>query len=271
MKKTGAKMDDLSDLFAEEEVQGNSSSDQVSMNKNLVIPICDKIIEYKRKGTGEILSITLVNHHPLWANYMWNGAHWMSDWIDKYPSNFKGRSIVELGAGAGLPSIIAVKAGASPVLVTDYPDSELIVTMEKNIANLLTPEESKNITAAGLLWGQSSPVSLAKFDCIIMCDLIFNHSEHSKLIKSMRSLISGAEGEIWCVFSHYRSRCKDKDLQLLKMAKEGLGEDDPCPEKIFSCHLVEEKVFDFVIIEDCHSDPKDLTTVYAYLLKPTWF
>lgn len=262
---------DLSDLFHEEVVERTvADGDQLSMNKNLISQGGDKMIEYKRKETGEVWSVALVNHHPLWANYLWNGAHWMSDRIDSRPDTVKGRSVVELGAGAGLPSIMAVKAGSSNVLVTDYPDEELMVAMRKNTENLLSTDERKRIRVDGLLWGQGGPEG-EKFDCIIMCDLIFNHSEHAKFIKSMRSLIANESGEIWCVFSHYRSWCKKKDFELLRMAKEGLGEDDAEPEKVFSCELVDRKVYDFVIIEDDRADPMDLRTVYAYLLKPMWF
>lgn len=39
----------------------------------------------------------------------------MSDYIDANPKEFSGRRIVELGAGAGLPSILATRANAKKV------------------------------------------------------------------------------------------------------------------------------------------------------------
>lgn len=45
----------------------------------------------------------------------------------------KGKRICELGAGAGLPSIIAGLAGAGQVVVTDYPDEQLVANLAYNL------------------------------------------------------------------------------------------------------------------------------------------
>lgn len=44
-----------------------------------------------------------------------------------------GRTILELGAGAGLPSIATAIWGAKQVVVTDYPDEDLVENMRMNI------------------------------------------------------------------------------------------------------------------------------------------
>lgn len=43
--------------------------------------------------------------------------------------------MLELGAGAGLPSLICALNGADQVVVTDYPDSDLIDNLRYNIVN----------------------------------------------------------------------------------------------------------------------------------------
>ena len=45
----------------------------------------------------------------------------------------KGKSVLELGAGAGLPSLVCAINGASQVVVTDYPDADLIENLRYNI------------------------------------------------------------------------------------------------------------------------------------------
>jgi nicotinamide N-methyltransferase len=40
---------------------------------------------------------------------------------------------LELGAGAGLPGIVSAIKGASTVVVTDYPDPDLIENITHNI------------------------------------------------------------------------------------------------------------------------------------------
>jgi predicted nicotinamide N-methyase len=43
--------------------------------------------------------------------------------------------VLELGAGAGLPSIVCALSGAKQVVVTDYPDAELVENLQYNIAH----------------------------------------------------------------------------------------------------------------------------------------
>ena len=45
----------------------------------------------------------------------------------------KSKRILELGAGAALPSIVSVLSGAERVVVTDYPEDESIRNMEYNL------------------------------------------------------------------------------------------------------------------------------------------
>lgn len=41
--------------------------------------------------------------------------------------------MLELGAGAGLPSIVCALSGAKEVVVTDYPDADLVENLRYNI------------------------------------------------------------------------------------------------------------------------------------------
>jgi len=48
-----------------------------------------------------------------------------------------GDRILELGAGAAVPSMIAALRGASYVLITDYPDKELVENIKYNLSENL--------------------------------------------------------------------------------------------------------------------------------------
>ena len=55
----------------------------------------------------------------------------------------KGKTVLELGAASGLPSLAAAVWGAGKVVMTDYPDEELVACMRKNVeeARRYMPEE----------------------------------------------------------------------------------------------------------------------------------
>lgn len=58
----------------------------------------------------------------------------MTDYLyDHKESLVRGTSMLELGAGAGLPSIAAAIWGAKHVVVTDYPDQDLVENMKINV------------------------------------------------------------------------------------------------------------------------------------------
>ncbi|KAJ3928560.1 MAG: hypothetical protein NXY57DRAFT_1041537, partial [Lentinula lateritia] len=53
--------------------------------------------------------------------------------FEQCPSLCHNKSILELGAGGALPSFVAAESGARKVVITDYPDPDLIQNIEYNI------------------------------------------------------------------------------------------------------------------------------------------
>lgn len=192
---------------------------------------------------------------------MWNGSKWLSDYIDANGSVFADKRILELGAGAGVPSLMAVRAGARRVISTDYPDDELIVNIRKNIDHILSAEQRERIAAIGYLWGSDEGPLLETnkgqpFDMIFMCDVIFNHSEHRALLRTInKCLRTDGQGIVWCAFSHYRPLFRDKDLELLRLAEEEFG---------FLVEKVDKVCYDRPMTGLDANDPRD---VYAYTIK----
>jgi nicotinamide N-methyltransferase len=58
----------------------------------------------------------------------------VADYLEEHASKYiTGRNVLELGAGAGLPSLVSAINGARKVIVTDYPDPDLIENLKHNI------------------------------------------------------------------------------------------------------------------------------------------
>lgn len=101
-----------------------------------------------------MLAVRLVGSHPLWGHMLWNAARLFADKLDTDKGICCGKNVLELGAGAALPSFIAALNGAKKVLsrnsdckvmITDYPDHELLQNIEHNACSIL-PELVANST-----------------------------------------------------------------------------------------------------------------------------
>ena len=69
----------------------------------------------------------------------------MSEYLQNNEAIVNGKQILELGAGAGLPSIVSAILGATNVVVTDYPDEDLIENLKFNIAENEVYIKSRNV------------------------------------------------------------------------------------------------------------------------------
>jgi nicotinamide N-methyltransferase len=155
----------------------------------------------------------------------------------------KGKTVLELGAGAGLPSLVCALNGAYQVVVTDYPDAELVENLQYNIDHCELLPEPRKIAAEvretgwtyriwltnnqGHLWGTPTETltshlsSEDRFDSLILADLLFNHSEHTKLVKTVElTLKKTPEACAYVFFTPYRPWLLQKDLAFFDLARE---------------------------------------------------
>lgn len=99
----------------------------------------------------------------LFAHYQWD-AGWdlaneivccstsrasPSPWAD-----VRGKSCVEVGAGTGLPSLVAHRMGAASVTITDYPDEAILANLRSNISRQHASMHGCQTAVEGLSWGE---------------------------------------------------------------------------------------------------------------------
>ncbi|KAF5346560.1 hypothetical protein D9758_013459 [Tetrapyrgos nigripes] len=180
------------------------------------------ISTYTRRN-GQEIRIRLVGTHPLWGHYLWNSARCLGDYLDD-TVEVKGKTILELGAGGALPSIIAGMNGAKKVVVTDYPDRELVENMSWNLREAgLDIDVHRVVEVMGYIWGSDvKPLRdqvTEGFDIIILSDLIFNHSQHDALLKTCE--LAGKDGvEVLVFYTHHRPHLAHRDMGFFEKAKQ---------------------------------------------------
>ncbi|KAL6708569.1 Protein N-terminal and lysine N-methyltransferase efm7 [Coniothyrium glycines] len=214
--------------------------------------------------SGKTLEVRLVGHNPLWGHHLWNAGRTTSEYLEKRAGDLvKNKTVLELGAGAGLPSLVCALNEASKVVVTDYPDADLIENLRYNIENCKLLPNPRQIVAEGYLWGASIN-HLTKhldgedrFDVLILADLLFNHSEHEKLIKTVQlTLKRSPDARAYVFFTPYRPWLLQKDLAFFDLARDaGFRVTQPF-----------HKVMDKVMFQEDPGDELLRRTVYGYEL-----
>ncbi|KAF6834165.1 nicotinamide N-methyltransferase [Colletotrichum plurivorum] len=177
-------------------------------------------------SSGRVLTLHLVGYSPTEAHHLWNGSRVVSDYFEAEPSRVKGKTVLELGAGAGLPSLAAGILGADRVVVSDFPDADIVMTMQKNVDEAGDLEGI--VVPKGYVWGADVgpllaelPAGREKFDVMVLADLLFRHSEHGKLVDSIwDALKRRRESVAYVFFTSYRPWLRHKDLAFFDVARE---------------------------------------------------
>ncbi|OMJ27973.1 Protein N-methyltransferase nnt1 [Smittium culicis] len=226
----------------------------------------DYFSSYAMKTTDQQIKLRIVGDHVLWGNYLWNASIVLAEYLETHTELVANQTVLELGAAAGLPSM---------VIVTDYPDNDLVENLNINSkTNFSELVEGGRLVATGFVWGKD-PSLLTKylledqkcFDMLILSDLVFNHSEHRNLLTTCKQLIRkpiiGKDGEvektsgnILVFFSHHRPWLADKDVDFFNKAKDEFG---------FKVEKILEK-YTGPMFENDPGDEKVRGTVHGYLM-----
>ena len=96
------------------------------------------------------------------------------------------------------------------------------------------------------------------FDLLILADILFNHSEHSKLLSTVRECLKRATESVAVVFfTPYRPWLLVKDLHFFELARDS-G---------FIVSKISEQVMDEVMFENDPGDELLRRTVFGYQLR----
>ncbi|MCO5598607.1 hypothetical protein L7F22_052704 [Adiantum nelumboides] len=195
--------------------------------------------------SSEPIIMSLVGSHPLWGHHLWNAAPTLSDYLVRdMPHLCNSKTVLELGAAAGLPSIVAQRLKASLVISTDYPDNDLIENLRNNCHKNAKNSEttSSMLTVEGYIWGSDTsklkallPKGQTYFDLLLLSDLIFNHQAHPAMLSTLDSCLppsnpnavehetderiyAGPQALVF--FTHHRPHLAHKDMEFFEQARQ---------------------------------------------------
>jgi EEF1A N-terminal glycine/lysine methyltransferase len=130
---------------AEEEYDGVTDLFHVEENPKDEVPFA---YDSHKLPSGEVVTLRLICEDPLWGHMLWNAGRVMADYLTVHADTLvRDRYVLELGAGAGLPSFVAAMKGAKRVVVTDYPYGDAVGNLSWNIEHCSLLSEPRNIIA----------------------------------------------------------------------------------------------------------------------------
>jgi predicted nicotinamide N-methyase len=142
------------------------------------------------------------------ARFVWDGAAPMATWLcENATTRVRGKRVVELGAGPGLPGIVAAKLGAREVVLTDLA-SELELLRANAALNGLEVRDDDDdddgddgddgggggggrVRVRACPWGDADAArALGTFDLVVCSDVLYGHREETAraLARTMRRL-----------------------------------------------------------------------------------
>lgn len=234
--------------------------------------------EYQRiagKTLPEKITLKLVGKSPLWGHLLWNAGKYTADYLDKNGAELvTGKRVLELGAASGLPSLVCGLNDAALVVCTDYPDPDLLSHIQYNVDSCEGLAKKGNVVVKGFIWGNDEQELLHtkkntettaagiteddKFDLIILSDLVFNHTEHRKLLTNCRNALKRL-GVVLNVFSPHRPALLEADLKFF----------ETCEEFEFKAELQEMVNWKPMFDED-EETVEIRSRVYCHKLYPQW-
>lgn len=153
----------------------------------------------------------------------------MCKYIQENQTEFKGKRVLELGAGVGVIGLLCASYGAD-ITLTDC--DALIPLLEKNIE--ANTQEGFKIRAKSYLWGSDASSLQPPFDVIIANDIAYNESSFEQLEKSLVAL-SDTDTKI---FLSYRNKHTEIDT-LSRMYLHTYLVDDPEANKPRKEHFLD--------------------------------
>lgn len=126
--------------------------------------------------------------------------------------------------------------------MTDYPDAALVANLRKNVAEA---KVAGVVAVEGYLWGaEMGPLlgySEGGFDVVLLSDLLFNHSEHEKLVASVKGTLKRSEvSRALVFFTPHRPWLYEKDLDFFRLVAEHGFEVEKLFEKLLDAPMFEE-------------------------------
>ncbi|RVE74442.1 hypothetical protein OJAV_G00021670 [Oryzias javanicus] len=135
-----------------------------------------------------------------YGGVMWPAALALCSFLEnnKHAVNLEGKTILELGAGTGLVSIVATLLGGA-VTATDLP--QMLSNLRANVMRNTRGRCRHTPQISSLSWGfdlePTYPSSVYRYDYVLAADVVYHHDYLDELLATMKHFCKPGTTLIW--------------------------------------------------------------------------
>jgi nicotinamide N-methyltransferase len=194
----------------------------------------ERLIQVVTVGHDQTYTLSLPpDVGTLFAHCVWSGSLYLSDFLARCAKDFLlHQKTVELGAGTGLPSLVALAHGSDLSILTDYPDELVLQSLRETvglnwdaICDRRTPyfPRPPPVAVVGHDWGTSVDpvvreamrlshgVDKSNFDLAILSECLWMHRSHAALARSVDQLVHPKHGRVVLTYAHHVPGYEEED------------------------------------------------------------
>jgi predicted nicotinamide N-methyase len=149
---------------------------QIGAEKAIYIPAYEAV----KTIYADLLALDPTTPFPYWAK-VWPSAIALHNLLKKHPSLIRDKTVLELGAGVGLPALMIADITKS-IIISDY-NSKAVELLQKNIAHL----QLQNVQAMQLDWN-TIPENITA-EVVILSDVNYDPTQFETLTKLIEKFI----------------------------------------------------------------------------------
>ncbi|XP_075055431.1 EEF1A lysine methyltransferase 3 [Mixophyes fleayi] len=117
------------------------------------------------------------------AAQVWDAALHLCEYFEEQKLNFKGKKIIELGAGTGIVGILVSLLGGH-VTLTDLP--QILPQIKKNVSANVPSDHLLNVSA--LSWGLDQELFPQDYDFVVGADIVYLKETYDLLLHTLQHL-----------------------------------------------------------------------------------
>ncbi|XP_013885827.1 histone-arginine methyltransferase METTL23 isoform X2 [Austrofundulus limnaeus] len=182
----------------------------------------DKVFTFEDKNTEEKLVVSIPEVlDPQHGMHVWPSAVVLAQYLWTHRAELKGRTVLELGAGVGLPGVVAALCGAQ-VILSDSSDSPECL---QNLRRSCRANGLHRVPVLGLTWGDVSPdlMALPELDVVLGSDVFYDPEDFEDVLVTFVCLLrKNPKAQFWSTYQVRRW-----DLSCVQVQLDEFGADKP--------------------------------------------